>query len=127
MRGSQLMAKCRQDQQSGRPWVAGLGLFFTEVVDIDPPGHEEAEGPQEDVAHHCRHVDVWPVDPHACKGHEDERNGKNQVDANGAADRANGLHALRAVGRFGLGCSNGGACFHGGLAIHEDKCRRRLG
>ena len=100
-------------------------LLFLEVIDIDPPCHEEAEGSQEDVAHHRRHVDVWPVDPHACKGHEDERNGKNQVNANGAADRANGLHALRTVERLGLGC--GGACFHGGLAIHEGKCRRRLG
>ena len=101
------MAKCRHDQQSGAPCPPGAplgfarseapaargglarGLLLLEVVDIDPPGHQKAEGPQEEVSHHCGHVDVfWPVHLNAKEGHEDERNGEDQIDPYLSADLA---------------------------------------
>ena len=85
MRGSQLMAKCRQDQQSGGR-CAGT-LFFLEVIGVDTPSHHGQEAAQKDIAHHRGHVDVlWPIYLDAEEGHKNERDGKNQINPNQPAD-----------------------------------------
>ena len=103
MRGSQLMAKCRQDQQSGGR-CAGT-LFFLEVIGVDTPSHHGQEAAQKDIAHHRSHVDVlWPINLDAEERHKNKRNGEYQINPNQPTNLAGHTRLGRSLlARSGVG------------------------